>query len=161
LKAFAFSLVLHVISGFLLFEMIEVIRDKFGDRRPFTRVQLYSKLPGKIAGRAAGTANSQARAPASTKSQKLASVTAKFPKPPQPEIALEVDYPKMSRILGEQGDVLFEVKSGNYKLIRSSGFSRLDKAAEKGMKEFSVHQPPTDPNVKKQVRFVFNLKGNE
>lgn len=77
-----------------------------------------------------------------------------------------VSYPRMSRILGEEGEVVFLLESRgetlSFKKLKSSGFWRLDQAAEKVLlaKSENFLKETLNDNVER-VRFVFKLNENQ
>lgn len=75
------------------------------------------------------------------------------------ELGVLVTYPVLSRRLGEHGrvDVLAEFKNGalqSTRILRSSGFARLDHAAELALTRWSRDTTRAQPL---QVRFNFQL----
>jgi len=75
---------------------------------------------------------------------------------------LPVSYPRMSRILGEEGEVVFLLENRgqelSFKKLKSSGFWRLDEAAEKVLlaKSENFLKSSLSEDVER-VRFVFKL----
>lgn len=89
-----------------------------------------------------------------------------FPMPVQnvssADLGINIKYPRLSRMLSEQGRVLVLVLTDNdghihkMSIDSSSGFSRLDDAA---MEALSNSRPPVlDKNSKIKISFLFKLK---
>lgn len=82
--------------------------------------------------------------------------------------SFETNYPRLSRILKEQGEVVFKIKKSdqkevlNFEMIKSSRHRRLDLAAEEALvtnKEQILHLIQ-DENIE-HIRFEFKLARKE
>lgn len=80
------------------------------------------------------------------------------------EVIFETNYPRLSRILKEEGEVLFKVKIFNthgrpsFEIQKSSGFERLDLAAEEAInKNIDEIVHLIQEKQIKQIRFEFKL----
>lgn len=80
------------------------------------------------------------------------------------ELTFETNYPRLSRILKEEGEVIFKVTNNNtqgrqsFEIHKSSGFERLDLAAEEALHKNTddiVHL--IQEKQIKQIRFEFKL----
>ncbi len=77
---------------------------------------------------------------------------------------MRVQYPKLSRIFREEGEVHFVVaarasqSADTYRLVKSSGHKRLDSAAQSAMQSLFRRENFWAQNQGKKIRFVFRLK---
>lgn len=80
------------------------------------------------------------------------------------ELTFETNYPRLSRILKEEGEVIFKVTNNNtqgrqsFEIHKSSGFERLDLAAEEALHKNTdeIIQLIQEKEIK-QIRFEFKL----
>jgi len=80
------------------------------------------------------------------------------------ELTFETNYPRLSRILKEEGEVIFKVTNNNtqgrqsFEIHKSSGFERLDLAAEEAIHKNTdeIIQLIQEKEIK-QIRFEFKL----
>lgn len=76
---------------------------------------------------------------------------------------LNTGYPRISQLLGEEGDVSYAVelqsdhRVAHYTRIESSGFDRLDEAAETAMKAALLGKNTKFPAGTRTIRFRFRL----
>jgi TonB family protein len=76
---------------------------------------------------------------------------------------LSVEYPRSSRLLGEEGDVVYEISLDTegriiaYKRVESSKIVRLDEAAERAMKKALAEKSLAFPREIRRVKFSFRL----
>jgi outer membrane biosynthesis protein TonB len=82
--------------------------------------------------------------------------------------SFETDYPRLSRIFKEQGEVIFKINKSNsktaidFKMIKSSNFKRLDHAAEEALEtnKTQILAMVQDQNIE-HIRFEFKLNPKE
>ena len=80
------------------------------------------------------------------------------------QVTFETNYPRLSRIFKEEGEVTFKVTNSNkqgrptFEMNQSSGFERLDLAAEEAIQKNSdeITQLIKEKKIK-QIRFEFKL----
>lgn len=72
------------------------------------------------------------------------------------DVGIEVTYPKLSRILGEEGRVLVKIEGSGPKLISTSGHERLDKAVLDTIR--TVQSTNTKLATGQSLAFIFRLK---
>lgn len=108
--------------------------------------QGIEKMAGKVAGAASGTASEAvapigASGPLGTVGKGVASgvglaadsvVATNSAATGQMEKVISIEYPLVSRELGEEGTVILEISGNELRMIQSSGFARLDRAAVLG-----------------------------
>ncbi len=80
------------------------------------------------------------------------------------ELTFETTYPRLSRILKEEGEVVFKITNNNaqertnFEIYKSSGFERLDLAAEEALHKNTDEIVHLIQEKKiKQIRFEFKL----
>ncbi len=81
-----------------------------------------------------------------------------------PTANFETNYPRLSRLFKEQGEVVFKIKNShqkdglNFELIKSSSFKRLDLAAEEALEKNKkkILELIENQNIE-NIRFEFKL----
>jgi TonB family protein len=82
--------------------------------------------------------------------------------------SFETEYPRLSRIFKEQGEVIFKINKSNsktiidFKMIKSSNFKRLDHAAKEALEtnKTQILAMVQDQKIE-QIRFEFKLNPKE
>lgn len=114
-----------------------------------------------ISKEAAGERNNKKLTAKQTSSPALQAVRDGAPEPASvlgTDLGIEVVYPRLSRELGETGQVLVEISKSEPRLYSSSGFSRLDEAAISAIRQAITSGLLKQTELK--VTFIFKLTGN-
>ncbi len=165
-SGFFLSLLLHSFCFYGVYTITQKVFDIFAKREKVFRFTLIGGLPGekrstKLNARR-GRALNNASNEKALKSKGLDLKANPLEAQSTGVVDLRVDYPRLSRLLGEEGEVIF-VKESNeagtrYRKLKSSGHRRLDEATEKVLaldsREFSEKLSQQEIE---QLRFVFKL----
>ncbi len=181
-KSFAFgiflSLFIHISAFYGIYVLSKKVFEVINSREKVFRFTLLKDIPGekKAALAPVKNKNGSSRYITEPKVEKETQNTDRKNPLVDPDASVEsfdssssgvrdlpVTYPRMSRILGEEGEVVFLLESHgeslSFKKLKSSGFWRLDEAAEKVLmaKSENFLRSTFNEDVER-VRFVFRLK---
>lgn len=178
LSGFLFSLLLHSFCFYGIYIISKKVFEVLASREKVFRFTLIGGIPGeKKSSKTSDNSELKSTAPTQISPGKNTSET--NPSSSSTDIAppdtgasksgridLYVRYPQISKLLGEEGEVVFVKDSSDtgirYRKLRSSGHRRLDEAAEKVLNsESQMHTGKVSESEIEQVRFVFKLNDDQ